>query len=78
MNAKTGFWSAFGAFVGGAIGATAGKYATQARPRQQATPAGTEIEDAMVIGGAAGVMLGSFFGAAVAAPEEAPKPKLTA
>ena len=73
MNAKTGFWSAFGALVGGAIGATAGKYAVQVRPRYRysAEQRGTEIEDGMVIGGAAGALLGSFVGAAASAPEEA-------
>ena len=74
MNAKTGFWSAFGALVGGTAGAYAGKYAAQMRPRQtMQVSRGTEIEDAMVSGGAAGAMVGSFVGAAGAAPEETPR-----
>jgi uncharacterized membrane protein YfcA len=76
MNAKTGFWSAFGALAGGALGAVAGKYAVQMplryRYAEQPRRRG-EVEDAMVIGGAAGAMIGSFFGAAVSAPEESPQ-----
>jgi len=89
MNTKVGFWSAFGALVGGVVGATSAKYVSEARPRYryaekryaQQKPAGggrkrigTEIEDAMVIGGSAGALLGAFMGAAASAPEELPPP----
>ena len=55
MNTKTGFWSAFGAIVGGAIGMTATKYAVRARS-----------SNAMVVGGTAGAMIGAFVGGASA------------
>jgi hypothetical protein len=77
MNNKTGFWSAFGALVGGAIGATTAKYAVQVRPRHSYTgrPPGTEIEDAMVIGGAAGAMIGAFVGGGASSPKDTSPPK---
>lgn len=73
-SAKTGFWAAFGAIAGGLAGATAGKYAAQYRPRYQYAaapplgkrPVGSEIEDAMVIGGAIGATVGAFIGGTVA------------
>lgn len=76
-NAKTGIWGALGAIVGGFAGATAGKYMATTRPRvryateQRREPRGTEIEDAMVIGGATGAVLGAFI-AGAAAGEGAP------
>lgn len=75
MNAKTGFWSAFGALVGGAAGAYAGKYAVQMRPRysDDRRPAGVEVEDAMVVGGAAGATVGAFLGGSLAGGEETPQ-----
>jgi uncharacterized membrane protein YfcA len=80
MNAKTGFWSAVGALAGGFAGAMAGKYAMQERPRyryaeQRRGPAGTEIEDAMVIGGTTGALIGAFLGG-TAAGEEPVRPQL--
>ena len=75
-NAKTGLWSAVGALVGGAIGATAGKYVAQVRPRA-AYGGGVgpgETEDAMVIGGASGAVLGAFIaGASTGEPTPAPQ-----
>jgi len=79
MNTKTGFWSAFGALAGGLAGALAGRYVAHARPRARyergyaEQPTGTEIEDAMVIGGSAGAMLGAFIGGSAAGEEETPQ-----
>jgi hypothetical protein len=91
-NARTGLWSAFGALIGGAAGAAAGRYAALARPRARGDsgrpidrygryPAyeagsGSEVEDAMVIGGATGAVLGSFV-AATMAGEDPPAPPPT-
>ena len=73
-NAKTGLWSALGAVLGGAAGAAAGYYATQTRPRYAHGGADPEeIEDAMVIGGATGAVVGSFIGGALSGEETAPK-----
>ncbi len=58
-NAKTGFWAGLGALVGGAAGAAAGYYTEQFRPRTRYAMTrgrGSNIEDAMVIGGAAGAV----------------------
>lgn len=78
-NGTTGFWAAAGALLGGIAGAQAGKYAANARPRYQyaSAPKGAEVEDAMVIGGAVGAVLGAFVAGTVAG-EETPKPQLTA
>ena len=69
-DASTGFWSALGAVVGGVAGATAGHYAEQYRPRVRyaRAPRGRAdtTEDAMVIGGAAGAVVGAFFGGMLA------------
>ncbi len=69
-SASTGFWSALGAVVGGFAGATAGHYAAQYRPRvryARAPRGGVDaMEDAMVIGGAAGAVAGAFIGGALA------------
>jgi hypothetical protein len=81
-NLKTGLWSAIGAVIGGAVGAAAGKAAIEYRPRVRyrysADEArGDEIEDAMVIGGAAGAVAGAFIaGAAAGEPETPPPPQL--
>ena len=83
-NARTGFVSAIGALVGGALGAAAGKYASEARPRYRYAnapmprrgPSGADVEDAMVVGGAAGAVLGAFIGGTVAG--EDPPPQLPA
>jgi hypothetical protein len=81
-NAKTGIWSALGALLGGVAGATTAKYVVAARPRYRysyneqrprRSPSGVEIEDAMVVGGAAGAMLGAFVAGTVAG-EDAPAP----
>lgn len=71
MAAKTGLWSAFGALVGGALGAAAGNYAAKARPRYAGgRTRGEEVEDAMVVGGASGAVLGAFIGGAASSPEQ--------
>lgn len=71
-NAKTGIWSALGALLGGVAGAKAGQYAAESRPRARyAHQRGGEIEDAMVVGGAAGAVAGAFLFGTVAG-EEAP------
>ena len=84
-NAKTGLFAAIGALLGGAAGAAAGKYTVEARPRyryanapmpMRRRPGGSEVEDAMVIGGAAGAVFGAFIGG-TAAGEDAP-PQLPA
>lgn len=75
-NARTGIWSALGALVGGAIGAAGGRYAAQGRPRARYTSkraSGQEIEDAMVIGGAGGAVLGAFLAGAAAGESPAPQ-----
>jgi hypothetical protein len=75
-NAKTGIWSAIGALVGGAAGAMAGQYAISARPRVRYAAArgrGDEIEDAMVVGGAGGAVLGAFLAGALAGEEPPPQ-----
>ena len=66
-DAKTGIWSAVGAVIGGAAGALAGRYAATMRPRVRYAAAlrGVEIEDAMVVGGATGAVVGAFIGGAL-------------
>lgn len=68
---RTGFWSAVGAVVGGVAGAFAGKYAAEFRPRVRYASGsrGADIEDAMVVGGAAGAVVGAFIGGTVAGEE---------
>ena len=66
-NAKTGLMSALGALIGGALGATAGHYAARARPRRAGSV--QEIEDAMVVGGATGAVVGAFFAGTAAGAE---------
>lgn len=75
MSAKTGFWSAFGAVVGGALGATAGKYAAEMRPSARFRSNSNNVEDAMVVGGATGAVVGAFIGGAAGSPP--PPPQLT-
>lgn len=77
MSAKSGFLSALGAVLGGFAGAAAGFYAPKLRPRSRYAnaPRGQEIEDAMVIGGATGAVVGAFLGGAIGG-EDAP-PQLT-
>lgn len=77
-NAKTGLLSAFGALLGGVAGAAAGKYAAQMRPRvRYATEnGGADVEDAMVIGGAAGAVVGAFIGGTVGG-EDPPPPQIS-
>lgn len=82
-NAATGIWSAVGAVVGGIAGAAAGHYAAKARPMHRYANApsphrshgirGRDVEDAMVIGGATGAVVGAFFAGTVAG-EDAPPP----
>jgi len=80
-NAKTGLVSAIGALLGGALGAAAGKYAVEARPRYRYAeqrpmrrgPGGTEVEDAMVVGAASGAVLGAFIGGTVAGEDPPPQ-----
>lgn len=76
-NTKTGFLSAFGALVGGALGATAGHYAAKARPSARFRSNSNNVEDAMVVGGAAGAVVGAFIGGA-ASGEPPPPPQLNA
>lgn len=68
-NARTGLWSAIGAFLGGAAGAAAGRYAAQSRPTGS-TSSARQVEDAMVVGGATGAVAGAFIGGALAGEEE--------
>lgn len=78
-NARTGLLGAIGAVVGGAAGAGAGYYAAQLRPRVRYANAarhrsrGQAVEDAMVIGGATGAVVGSFLFATIAGEEPPPK-----
>lgn len=80
-NAKTGIWSAIGAVLGGAAGAYAGQLMQQHRPsfrysrerRVRARTLGQELEDAMVIGGSAGAVVGAFLGGTLAGEDEPPK-----
>jgi len=79
-NAKTGIWSALGALAGGLAGAAAGKYAVETRPRYRYTeqpprrrPGGSEVEDAMVVGGAAGAVFGAFLGGTLSGEETPPQ-----
>lgn len=77
-NAKTGLLAAFGAVLGGAAGAAAGKYAAQMRPRVRYANArprfgGQAIEDAMVVGGATGAVVGAFIGGTIAGEDPTPK-----
>lgn len=72
-NANTGLMSALGALLGGAAGAVAGYYASQVRPRYADSPvSGAQVEDAMVVGGATGAVVGAFIGGTLSG-EEAPK-----
>lgn len=75
-NAKTGLLSAFGALLGGVAGAAAGHYAATMRPRVRyaAESGGADVEDAMVIGGAAGAVVGAFIGG-TAGGEPTPVPQ---
>lgn len=69
-DVKAGIWSALGAIAGGAAGAFAGRYAAQMRPRGYgARRSSQELEDAMVVGGSAGAVLGAFFGGTIGADE---------
>jgi outer membrane lipoprotein SlyB len=76
-NARTGMWSALGAILGGVAGAAAAKYVVESRPRGRSgqRDRSSEVEDAMVVGGAAGAVLGSFV-AGAATGEGAPAPQL--
>jgi hypothetical protein len=73
-NASTGFFSALGAVLGGAAGAYAGSYAAKMRPRVRYAhaPRGQDVEDAMMIGGATGAVVGAFIGGTIAG-EDTPK-----
>jgi hypothetical protein len=79
-SAKTGFWSAFGALLGGAAGAYAGKLAATHRPVYRygfrARGRGAEVEDAMVVGGAAGAVVGAFIGGAASGEDKPATPQL--
>jgi len=70
-NARTGLFSALGAVLGGVAGGAAGYYAARYRPSVRlryahARSRGNEVEDAMVIGGAAGAVVGAFVGGTIA------------
>jgi len=73
-NAKTGICSAIGAVLGGAAGAAAGRYAAMARPARARYAGGQSqaVEDAMVVGGATGAVVGAFFAGTVAGEDEPP------
>jgi Na+/H+-translocating membrane pyrophosphatase len=73
-NPKTGIWSAVGAVLGGVAGAVAGQHAARYRPRvRYAREQGPgDIEDAMVVGGAAGAVVGAFLGGTIAGEDEKP------
>lgn len=79
MSAKTGLWSAFGALLGGVAGVAAGHYAATMRPRARYATAGRDgasVEDAMVVGGATGAVVGAFLGGAIGAetpPAQSPQ-----
>ena len=77
-NAATGMWSAFGAILGGIAGAAAGKYVAEVRPRGRSVSHSREsdVEDAMVVGGATGAVLGAFVAGAVTG-EAAPAAQLS-
>lgn len=66
-DAKVGLYSALGAVLGGAAGAAAGYAAAKYRPRVRFSmnSRGSQIEDAMVIGGATGAVVGAFIGGTV-------------
>jgi|HubBroStandDraft_1064217.scaffolds.fasta_scaffold14595_7 hypothetical protein len=74
-NAATGVWSALGALLGGVAGAAAAKYVVESRPRGRGNrDRASEVEDAMVVGGAAGAVLGSFVaGATMSEPATVPR-----
>ena len=72
-SARTGFWSALGAVVGGAAGAYAGRYAATVRPTRRRHALAQDIEDAMVVGGATGAVVGAFIGGATFGEDPAPK-----
>ena len=74
MNAKAGLSSALGALLFGVGGAYAGRYAAEMRPRVRYAAAGrgSEIEDAMVVGGAAGAVVGAFIGGAIGGNDPVP------
>lgn len=73
-NAKTGLASATGALLVGALGAYAGLYASRMRPRARyvADGPGDQVEDAMVVGGAAGAVVGAFLGGTIFGKEDPP------
>ena len=76
-STRTGLWSAFGALLGGAAGAAAGHYAAKARPRYAggSSTSGETVEDAMVVGGATGAVVGAFIGGAASGPEPKQLPR---
>ncbi len=74
-NAIGGLWAGLGALAGGALGAYAGKYAAESRPRGYVH--GAAVEDAMIVGGGVGSVLGAFLAGTVmgeAKAEEKPPP----
>ncbi len=80
-SAKAGLFSALGALLGGAAGAAAGYAAAQYRPRltyrrRVHARGAQEVEDAMVVGGAAGAVVGAFIGGSLASDTPAPPQQL--
>jgi hypothetical protein len=74
-DARTGLFAALGAVLGGAAGAAAGYAAAKYRPRLSYSVrarGAQEIEDAMVIGGAAGAVVGAFVGGTIASKDPTP------
>lgn len=73
-NAKTGIWAAIGALAGGAAGAFIGKHVAETRPRAYGGRAKAEaVEDAIVVGGAAGAVFGAFVTGAAVGEETPPQ-----
>lgn len=76
-DVSTGLWSAVGAVLGGAAGAYTGYLAATTRPRARYSSGrrrGQQIEDAMVVGGAAGAVVGAFLGGTIAGVPKALPP----
>jgi len=76
-SARTGIWSAVGAFVLGTVGALAGREVAKAHPgvRYAVRRRSGHVTDVMVAGGAAGAVVGAFIGGALAGDTPALPPK---
>lgn len=67
-SARTGIWSAVGAFVFGTAGALAGREVAKVYPgvRYAVRRRSGHVTDVMVTGGAVGAVAGAFIGGALA------------